>query len=96
MRRTILEQKAITRLIVDEFPRAIPFAEIFFRKRLAVNEFLHFVACEKIIAVVDRLVADTDSRYEVLKMIRATFDKNIGRVKQIGTVGKLKVNNESS
>ena len=47
-------------------------------------KFLHFVTCEKIIAVVDGFVANADSWYEVLKVIRSAFNENIGRVKQIG------------
>ena len=84
MRRTILEQKAIARLVVDEFSRAVPFAKIFFRKRLVGNEFFHFIKREEIISVVNRFVANADSRYEVLKMIRSAFDENIRRVEKIG------------
>ena len=80
---TILEQETITRLVVDKFFRPVPFAKIFFSKRLASNEVVHLVEGEQIIAVVDRLVADADSGHVVLKVIRAAFDKNIGRVKQI-------------
>ena len=84
MWRTILEQETIARLIVDEFPRAVPFAKIFFSKRLASNKFGHFVEGKEIVAIVDRFVANADSRHEILKMIWSAFDEDIGSVKQIG------------
>ena len=84
MWRTILDQETITRLVVDKFPCAVPFSEIFLRKRLALDEVGHFVECEEKIAVVDRFVANADSGHETLKVIRAAFNENIGSVKQIG------------
>ena len=81
--RAILEQEAVTRLIVDEFPCAVPFVKIFFGSRFAGNEVGHFVKGEKIVAVVDRLVADADSGHEVLKVIWSALNENIWRVEQV-------------
>lgn len=43
-----------------------------------------YIEGEKIIAVVNGLVTDTDSGHEVLKVIRSAFDENIEGVKQVG------------
>ena len=57
--------------------------KIFCGGRLALNEVFHFFGREKIIAVVNGLVADTDCGHVVLNMIRAALDKNIFAVDKI-------------
>ena len=51
--------------------------EKFFGVRFARSKVVHLVESEQVIAVIDRLVTNSDSEYEVLKVCRSAFDKNI-------------------
>ena len=82
IRRTVPQPQTVARATVDKLLGAVPGLEPLCRRWFNFQKFVHFLFGEKIVAAVNRFVANPDFWY-ITKRLTAALHKHIVSVQQI-------------